>query len=232
MRVETETENYLNREGRFIDGDCQVVVTEMAKGKFLPEVCAVLGITTKTFHQYRHKKPGFELAYEMGKMLNYCWWLNKARENLCTKDFNNALWYSIMRNLHGLNDQSVQRAKEFKKFGSASGIQDKIRILGAMLEKAEICPHEYAVLMGALKDEANIIEIVEIQVKLARFEFDQQLAKGEITKEQYDQLTARKEMLAVEIAEHAEKQATEKVKKRQKYSRAKGTCAAIRKKLK
>ena len=86
----------------------------MAEGYAKVEVCAELGITKSTMHEWRNdpNKEDFSNAVKLGEELSEAWWMGKGRSKLESREFNATLWYMNMKNRHGWRDKHEHSGDE------------------------------------------------------------------------------------------------------------------------
>jgi len=93
---------------------CDRVIEMMKEGCSLTEVCADIGISRETLHQWNNPESpwynkDFSDAVKKGEDLSAAWWERQGRENLMMhpkkSQLNATLWYMNMRNRFGWADK-------------------------------------------------------------------------------------------------------------------------------
>lgn len=90
---------------------CQIVVDKMAEGAGKYELCAELGISFRTWQNYRERYPEFDEAVARGEELSRAWWLSQGRLALRDKEFSYTGWYMNMKNRFGWRDNQDMTIK-------------------------------------------------------------------------------------------------------------------------
>jgi len=78
-----------------------MVIEKMAEGCLADELALEIGVLPSTLKAWASKYEAFGLAVMDGMDLCRAWWVKQSRERLDDKDFNTALYKSVMQNNFG-----------------------------------------------------------------------------------------------------------------------------------
>jgi hypothetical protein len=106
---------------------CDKLIELMSQGYTQDEVCAEVGVSPKSFLNWRtkggpHYEEDFAKAYERAKIKQYSWWVRRGRDNIMDgKDFNTPLFGLYMANMFGWrsaaskDDAVMEELREIKE---------------------------------------------------------------------------------------------------------------------
>ena len=88
---------------------CALLPSMFANGESIAEVCAELGITRETFHQWVNLYPDFSDSYKKGLELSEAWWTKLGRAGATGKaKIQPATWIFNMKNRFKWTDRVEQ----------------------------------------------------------------------------------------------------------------------------
>ena len=93
---------------------CETVISKMAEGCCIAEVCAELGICKDTFHEWVKENKDFSDSYRIGRDKSEAWWAKLGRGGAMGQvPINSPTWVFNMKNRFNWRDkQDVEHAGE------------------------------------------------------------------------------------------------------------------------